>query len=111
MGLRCLTWNEWRNKRPGKILLVLTCLKEGNEEKEEKGEIPPENGVDQEKRRKKEKEKKEKKGKRKMMMMQVQAVSNAGTGYMVISRLFTVSRWYSQNTVSATDGKRLFPTA
>ena len=64
------------------------------------------------KEKEKEKEKKrKKKGKEKKLMMQVQAVSNAGTGYMVASRLLTVSRWYSQNTVSATDEKRLFPTA
>ena len=76
-----------------------------------KGEISPENGVDQEKRKRKRKRKKRKKKEKKKLMMQVQAVSNAGTGYMVASRLLTVSRWYSQNTVSATDGKRLFPTA
>lgn len=54
---------EWRSKRPGKILLALTCLKEGNEErkKKKKGEISPENGVDQEKEKvKKRKKKKEK---------------------------------------------------
>jgi len=74
-----LARNEWRSKRPGKILLVLTCLKEGNEERKEKGEISPENGVDQEKEKKK-KRKRKKISEKKKMMMQVQAVSNAGTG-------------------------------
>jgi len=79
--------NEWRNKHPGKILLVLTCLKKGNEERKKKEKSHQRMGWI----RKKEKEKEKKKEKKKLMM-QVQAVRNAGTGCMVASRLFTVSR-------------------
>ena len=105
-----MTWNKWRNERPGKILLVLTCLKKGNEEKKKRRNLTREWGGSGKKKKKKKKKKGKKKEKKKKLMMQVQVVSNAGTGYMVASRLLTVSRWYSQNTVSATNGKRLFPT-
>jgi len=54
--------NEWRNKHPGKILLVLTCLKKGNEERKKKEKSHQRMGWI----RKKEKEKEKKKGKKKV---------------------------------------------